>query len=97
MFAAVVVGILSGSRQKRPTMRIIFHVQVSESVMKAVNNEVESFAGGEWAGIVRECVEGALATNLIAEDDQIVSLYHRYTISPKVIVCMPHVQYCRSV
>jgi len=54
--------------------------------MKAVNNKVESFAGGEWAGIVRECVEGALATNLIAKDDQIVSLYHRYTMCPKLLL-----------
>ncbi|CAL5221972.1 g4254 [Coccomyxa viridis] len=51
--------------------------EVSESRVKAVNNEVEDFAGGRWAGIVRECVQGALNTHLIAEEDQIVSLYHR--------------------
>lgn len=60
--------------------------------MKAVNNKVESFAGGAWAGIVRECVEGALATNLITKDDQIVSLYHRYTMCLEVFVCMSHAQ-----
>lgn len=48
--------------------------------MKAVNNEVEDFAGGRWAGIVRECVQGALNTHLTAEEDQIVSLYHRCTL-----------------
>ena len=53
--------------------------QVSESRVKAVNNEVEDFAGGRWAGIVRECVQGALNTHLIANEDQIVSLYHRCT------------------
>ena len=48
--------------------------------MKAVNNEVEDFAGGRCAGIVRECVQGALNTHLIAGEDQIVSLYHRCTL-----------------
>ena len=56
-------------------------LQVSESRVKAVNNEVEDFAGGRWAGIVRECVQGALNTHLIAEEDQIVSLYHRLLIA----------------
>ena len=52
--------------------------EVSESELKAVNNKVESFAGGRWAGIVRECVQGALNTKLIQKDSQIVSLYHRW-------------------
>ena len=52
--------------------------EVSESELKAVNNEEESFAGGRWAGVVRECVQGALNTKLIQEDTQIVSLYHRW-------------------
>jgi hypothetical protein len=51
--------------------------EVSESKLKAVNNEVEDFAGGRWAGVVRECVQGALNTQLIAGDTQIVSLYHK--------------------
>ena len=51
--------------------------EVSESELKAVNNEVEDFAGGRWAGVVRECVQGALNTRLIEKDTQIVSLYHR--------------------
>ena len=34
-------------------------------------------AGGTWAGVVRECILGALATKLIAADTQIVSIYHR--------------------
>jgi hypothetical protein len=51
--------------------------EVSESELKPVNNATESFAGGSWAGVVRECVEGALATKLISAEDQIVSLYHR--------------------
>ena len=51
--------------------------EVSESKLKAVDNNVEDFSGGQWAGVVRECVQGALNTQLIAEDSQIVSLYHR--------------------
>ena len=34
-------------------------------------------AGGTWPGIVKECILGALATQLIAADSQIVSIYHR--------------------
>lgn len=56
--------------------------EVSESELKPVNNAVEAFAGGEWAGVVRECVLGALATTLISADDQIVSLYHRCAAPP---------------
>lgn len=51
--------------------------EVSESELKPVNNATMSFAGGSWAGVVRECVAGALATKLISAEDQIVSLYHR--------------------
>ncbi|BDA50044.1 hypothetical protein COCOBI_15-1720 [Coccomyxa sp. Obi] len=51
--------------------------EVSESELKPVNNDIEHFAGGSWAGVVHECVLGALATKLISSDDQIVSLYHR--------------------
>ena len=56
--------------------------EVSESHLKAVNNEVEGFAGGRWAGVVRECVQGALNTRLTEKDTEIVSLYHR-------CVCLP--------
>ena len=62
--------------QEGPYWSLMF--EVSESELKAVNNEVESFAGGRWAGIVRECVQGALNTKLIQIDSQIVSLYHRW-------------------
>ena len=56
--------------------------EVSESELKPVNNDTERFAGGSWAGVVRECVLGALATKLISSDDQIVSLYHRHAPAP---------------
>ena len=56
--------------------------EVSESHLKAVNNEVEGFAGGRWAGVVRECLQGALNTRLIEADTQIVSLYHRCACLP---------------
>ena len=56
--------------------------EVSESHLKAVNNKVEDFAGGQWAGVVRECVQGALNTQLIDKDTQIVSLYHRCACLP---------------
>ena len=61
--------------------------EVSESHLKAVNNEVEGFAGGRWAGVVRECVQGALNTRLIEADTQIVSLYHRCAclLAPSVL------------
>jgi hypothetical protein len=54
--------------------------EVSESGQKPVNNQQERFAGSQWAGVVKECVLGALATKLIKPDDQIVSLYHRCLI-----------------
>ena len=73
--------------------------EVSESKLKAVNNKMEDYAGGRWAGIVRECVQGALKTQLIQADDQIVSMYHRCAspalsclhLSPSVAVtaCAP--------
>lgn len=56
--------------------------EVSESELKPVNNDSERFAGGTWAGVVRECVLGALATKLISSDDRIVSLYHRHALTP---------------
>ena len=55
--------------------------EVSESELKAVNNKAESFAGGRWSGIVRECVQGALNTQLIQADSQLVSVYHRWASS----------------
>ena len=61
--------------QAGPYWSLMF--EVSESKLKAVNNEVEDFAGGRWAGIVRECVQGALNTQLIQANNQIVSIYHR--------------------
>lgn len=61
--------------QEGPYWSLMF--EVSESELKPVNNATESFAGGSWAGVVRECVEGALATKLISAENQIVSLYHR--------------------
>ncbi len=62
-------------RESGPYWSLMF--EVSESKLKAVNNLVEDFAGGRWAGVVRECVQGALNTQLIAGDTQIVSLYHK--------------------
>ena len=61
--------------------------EVSESHLKDVNNEVEDFAGGRWAGVVRECVQGALNTRLIERDTQIVSLYHRCACLLAPLVC----------
>ena len=63
--------------------------EVSESHLKAVNNEVEDFASGRWAGVVRECVQGALNTRLIERDTQIVSLYHRCACLPAPL-CATH-------
>ena len=42
--------------------------EMSENELNAVNKEVEDFAGSRWAGVVRECVQSALSTQLIAKD-----------------------------
>jgi hypothetical protein len=51
--------------------------EVSESFMKAVNQAPTALGGGTWAAIVKECLAGAINTELLAPSDQIVSLYHR--------------------
>ena len=52
--------------------------EVSESDHKPVDQKTITYAGGKWAEIVKETVQGALNTKMIAADDQIVSIYHRY-------------------
>lgn len=42
-----------------------------------MRQEEEQLAGGRWPAIVRETIQGAINTKLIASTDQIVSIYHR--------------------
>ena len=51
--------------------------EVSESTEKPVKQDEVSLAGGKWSDVVRECIIGALNTQMISKDDQIVSIYHR--------------------
>ncbi len=48
--------------------------------------EQQQFAGGSWPAIVRETIQGAINTRLIAATDQIVSIYHRYGASCRSIL-----------
>ena len=52
-------------------------LQVSESEVKPVEQGPQRLAGASWPAVVRETIQGALNTRLIAAKDQIVSIYHR--------------------
>jgi len=51
--------------------------EVSESFMKKVNQEPTALGGKTWPALVKECLLGAVATELMSADDEVVSLYHR--------------------
>ena len=51
--------------------------EVSESFMKKVSTEEIALAGGKWSKLVLECLQGAVATELMGADAEVVSLYHR--------------------
>lgn len=59
--------------------------EVSESYCKPVNQKTIKLGGEEWPEIVKECIEGAINTKLVAADDQIVSIYHRSVL---LLVCL---------
>ena len=65
----------AGGAEGGPYWSLMF--EVSESFMKPVNQEAVSLAGGSWPAIVKECLLGAIATELMGAGDQVVSLYHR--------------------
>jgi len=65
----------SSAPQGGPYWSLMF--EVSESFMKKVNQEPTALAGGTWAAVVRECLTGAVATELLQAGDEVVSLYHR--------------------
>jgi hypothetical protein len=44
-----------------------------------------AFTGGTWAGVVKECILGALATKLITAETEVVSIYHRRVPFPAVL------------
>lgn len=54
-------------------------MQVSESQHKPVDNApaVLGGAAGTWPGVVRDTLLGALNTQMIGADCDIVSIYHR--------------------
>lgn len=51
--------------------------EVSESDLKPVDMSDVVLGQSHWPAIVRETLAGAVATRLIAPDDQVVSIYHR--------------------
>lgn len=66
----------SGAEKKKgPYWSLMF--EVSESHMKKVNQGVESLAGGQWPAVVRETLLGAINTELMTADSEVVSLYYR--------------------
>ena len=63
--------------------------EVSESGAEGASTmRPRRLAGGTWAGVVRECILGALATQLIAADTQIVSIYHRRVVASCTMQCV---------
>lgn len=53
-------------------------LEVSDSEVKPVDNSVVGIGGVKMPAVVRETILGAVATGLIAADDEIVSIYHRH-------------------
>lgn len=51
--------------------------EVSESALKPVAQELTPLGGGLWPAVVAETLAGAVATRMLAADDQVVSIYHR--------------------
>lgn len=52
--------------------------EVSESKYKPVNwREKVALGGSEWPMVVKDTLRGAVATELMSEDAEIVSIYHR--------------------
>lgn len=51
--------------------------EVSESHMKAVNQGLETLGGKQWPAVVRETLLGAINTDLMSADSEVVSLYYR--------------------
>jgi hypothetical protein len=65
--------------------------EISESKLKPVNQKPVSLGGAKWAEIVKETIVGALNTKMVSAKDEIVSIYHRCTISHTLRRCVtPH-------
>lgn len=53
--------------------------EVSESAeFKPVDQSPCTVGGKTWSALVRDTIQGAINTKLIASTDEIVSIYHRY-------------------
>jgi len=70
-----------GGAEAKPGPYWSLMFEVSESKYKPVNwTEKVSLGGGaagEWPKVVLDTIIGSVATELMAEDDEIVSIYHR--------------------
>lgn len=64
-----------GKAKGGPYWSLMF--EVSESHLKKVNQGMEALAGGQWPAVVRETLLGAIGTDLLAADMEVVSLYYR--------------------
>eukprot|EP00890_Picochlorum_soloecismus_P005106 jgi/Picsp_1/5597/NSC_02956-R1_udp-galactopyranose mutase len=51
--------------------------EISESNYKPVPQEPTKLAGGTWPRVVQDTIQGAIATNLLKKDSEIVSIYHK--------------------
>ena len=66
---------MKGQPEAGPYWSLMF--EVSESHLKPVNQKPTKLGGTEWPEIVKETIIGALNTQLISADSEIVSIYHR--------------------
>ena len=64
-----------GAPEPGPYWSLMF--EVSESALKPVAQEPAPLGGGAWPAVVAETLAGAVATRMLAPDDQVVSIYHR--------------------
>ena len=64
-----------GAAEPGPYWSLMF--EVSESALKPVPQELAPLGGGLWPAVVAETLAGAVATRMLAPDDQVVSIYHR--------------------
>lgn len=65
------------SRDPKPGPYWSLMLEISESSYKPVPQEPTKLAGGTWARVVQDTIQGAIATNLLEKDSEIVSIYHR--------------------
>ncbi|WPT17861.1 hypothetical protein PSENEW3_00005863 [Picochlorum sp. SENEW3] len=64
-----------GADKEGPYWSLMF--EISESKWKPVDQSDVSLGGNVWPRVVLDTLLGAVATNLVSPDDEIVSIYHR--------------------